>query len=491
MTYSGLISLGVTILGVVTGTIFVVMVTRRLSPEDFGLWTFIGSMISYISIAEAVIAYWTTRQIARGEKVGKSAVLTSALFSVGGLVVYVIAMLLLSNTLKINSSVMMLASALIPLAFLSSILNSICLGFKPQAVSYGTISFELSKIPFGFLFVVLTHLGISGALLATIAANTIKVIILAGMAKEQLRGAFTPHAIKFWLRMSWLTLYMSSFGTIFRLDVIVFSLMQNSLVGVAYWGAASTIGNLVSYSSVSQGLYSKLLATGKKEYAEDNMKKTMYFAIPTLAASIVFAKPILNILNPVYVDGANIVIFLSLSSLVQILMGLSFSILESYEKIDIDKQTAFRKYIKSNLFLTPTLRFILSISYVIILAITLFLLKNMHASSIDMVTAWALASFVVHIPFMTYGLILIKRKYDIGFPFKDVLKFSAATLLTSVIIYFISLHVLKYSISIYDFIPRFLPVFALGAGIYFGCTYAIDKSTRIMFKGIINELKSR
>ena len=139
MTYSGLISLCVTILGVVTGTIFVVMVTRRLSPEDFGLWTFIGSMISYISIAEAVIAYWATRQIARGEKVGKSAVLTSMLFSVGGLVVYVIVMLLLSNTLKINSSAMMLASALIPLAFLTSILNSICLGFKPQAVSYGTI----------------------------------------------------------------------------------------------------------------------------------------------------------------------------------------------------------------------------------------------------------------------------------------------------------------------------------------------------------------
>jgi hypothetical protein len=490
VTYSGLISLGVTILGVVTGTVFVVMVTRRLSPEDFGLWTFIGSMISYISIAESVVAYWTTRQIARGEKVGKTAVLTSMLFSTVGLIVYVIVMISLSNALKINSSAIMLASALIPLAFLSSILNSICLGFKPQAVSYGTISFEISKIPLGFLFVVLTSLGINGALLSTIGASIIKVVILAAMAKEQLKGILNRQAIKYWIKMSWLTLYMSSFGTIYRFDVIVFSLIVNSLVGVAYWGAASTIGNLVSYSSVSQGLYSKLLSTGKKEYAEDNMKKTMYFALPALGASIIFARPILHILNPAYDIGSIIVIFLSLSSLVQILMGLSFGILESYEKIDVDKQANFRKYFRSNLFLTPTLRFILSCLYIPILAVSLLFLKNEHASLLDMVTMWSIISFAIHIPFMAYGLILINRKYSIGFPFKDVLKFGGVTLLASLIVFLVSSQTLKYSTSVFDFLPKFIPLFALGAGIYFGFTYAIDKSTRNMFKGIIKELKN-
>ena len=68
VTYTGLIALVTSLVGVFTGTVFVIIVTRRLTPDDFGLWTLIGTVISYVLVVEPIISYWTTRQISRGEK---------------------------------------------------------------------------------------------------------------------------------------------------------------------------------------------------------------------------------------------------------------------------------------------------------------------------------------------------------------------------------------------------------------------------------------
>ena len=64
-------------ISVITGLVFVLMVTRRLSAEEFGTWALIGSMITYFLISETIIDFWTIRQVARGENVGRT-----SLFSV-------------------------------------------------------------------------------------------------------------------------------------------------------------------------------------------------------------------------------------------------------------------------------------------------------------------------------------------------------------------------------------------------------------------------
>ena len=66
VAYSGLLGFAVAIGGVFAGLAFTVIVTRQLTPEEFGVWAVIGSMTSYSIAAEPIISYWTTRQIARG-----------------------------------------------------------------------------------------------------------------------------------------------------------------------------------------------------------------------------------------------------------------------------------------------------------------------------------------------------------------------------------------------------------------------------------------
>ena len=233
VTYSGLISFLVSVVGLITGTIFVVIVTRQLSPEDFGLWTLIGSLVSYVTIVNPIVTYWTTRQIARGEEVGKTALSTNTLFSIGGLLVYSIIAVAVSFTLEVDLFVLLLAAGLIPTIFLENILNSIALGYKPQSVSYGIVVFESAKIPLGFTLVVFMELGIIGAIITSIVASLLKIIILVILTREKLIGKIKRDVIKFWLRLSWLTLYMSVFGFIRRLDVLLVSFITGSLVGLS------------------------------------------------------------------------------------------------------------------------------------------------------------------------------------------------------------------------------------------------------------------
>lgn len=492
VTYSGLIAFGVALISVITGTIFVIMVTRKLTPDELGLWTLIGSIVGYVAIIDPIVTYWTTRQIARGERVGKTALATNALFSIGGFGIYSIIALYVSYSLGTDFWILFLASALVPLTFFSNTLNSICLGFRPQAVSYGMIAFESSKIPLGIIFVVLIPLGIIGALIATIGASIANVVLLIYLSKEQIVGVIKKNVIKFWLKMSWLSIYGSSYGLIWKFDVLVFSLLTTSLVGLAYWGIAAAVTNIVAYTGkISDALYPKLIATGKNEIAVENLKRSLYFAIPILAANIIFVKPILNIMNPIYIDGVYIVIIISIRAFVNIFMGFFFTILEGKESIDENKNATFKQYIHSNLFLKPTLMIALSIAYVASLVVFLVFFKTPEMNDIFLVTIWALILLGMTTIFMIIGMILVRKQYKITFVYTPILKYSGAAILASIIVYYVSEKVFVYTESIFDFLPQVIPVLLLGGGIYFGITYLIDKSTKVLFHSILNELRKK
>lgn len=490
VTYSGLIAFLVGLLGIITGIIFTILVTRKLDSQELGLWTLIGSLVSYVVIVEPVISYWTSRQIARGEKIGKTAVVLSGIFSIGGSITYFIIAIFVSPELKVDLTPILLASALVPITYLNNTLNGIILGYKPQGVSYGMVAFEVSKLPLGFVLVHVSELGIVGAILATILASLTKTVVLLLLAKEQLANGFSVENIKFWLKLSWIPLYNGGSGLIYSLDVLVYSIITHSVIGLAYWGTASAISNLVSHSGqISHALYPKMIATGKKTFAEENLKRFVFFAIPILFASIVFAKPALHILNPIYADGYLVVIILTIRTFVYVLTNTFYNILSAYETADVDKNTSTKKYLKSRFFSLPTMNYIMTISYVSALGVSLLVIGS-SSPELHLVTVWSGILLATSIPFMVYGLRAVRKHYQINLPYLLMLKFSIIAFVSSVIIYYLENTFLIYTESIYDFLPQLIPLIVFGGCIYFGICYISDKSTRDLFKAIINEIKS-
>jgi len=232
-----------------------------------------------------------------------------------------------------------------------------------------------------------------------------------------------------------------------------------------------------------------LLAVGKKEFAEINLKRVMFVAIPLLGASIIFAKPALHVLNPIYSDGVYIAIILSLRSFTLLISSICFNILQAFENVDINKDASFKQYIKSKLFVLPTLNYFSFGSYVAILALFLFSISDFSSIESDTVTIWSLIYLITTIPLMIYGLISIKRKHEVQMPINAIAKFSGITIIVSVTIFFLSETSLVYTESVYEFLPQLIPLLALGAVMYFGIMYIIDRDTRKLFKSIIREIR--
>jgi O-antigen/teichoic acid export membrane protein len=72
---SGITSFISQVIGYVTGIVFTIMVSRRLSEKDFGAWAYVGTLISYAVIPTDLFGLWITRDSSRGKKVLFPAVL--------------------------------------------------------------------------------------------------------------------------------------------------------------------------------------------------------------------------------------------------------------------------------------------------------------------------------------------------------------------------------------------------------------------------------
>ncbi len=489
VTYSGLIAFAVSIISVVTGTIFVVMVTRRLSPEDLGLWTLVGTLVTYVLIIRPMITYWSTRQLSRGEEIGKTTIITSSLFSVFASIAYLGFAFYFAYTTEANLHVFLLATILVPLSFIFGALNSIGIARRPQSISYGLVVFEITKIPIGLLLVVILDLEVIGAILTVILADSARLILISIMVRHEIHGKIKTKNIKFWIHMSWLTIYQNFSSFVRSLDVVVFTVLTGSLVALAYWAIAKTVSTFVAHSEkMTQGLYPKIIATKQKEFAEEALRRTMFFAIPTLCLSIIFVKPILYILNPIYVDGVLIVIVMCVRSFAFMFNNISFEILGAYDVVDENKQTSVKKYIKSKLFVLPTLYYITFGIYIAILVIYLVFIQSPETTDVELVTIWSIIYLAISIPLTIYGMIAIRIKHQIKLPAKSILKYLLIALLSSGITFILLQdHVIYYE-SVYEFIPQLIPLFLLNISIYFGLTYITDSSTRKLFKLIINEL---
>jgi len=488
VTYSGLVAFSISLVSVITGLIFTLIVTRRLSIEEFGLWTLLGSLISYVIIYEPIISFWVSRQIARGVEVGKTAFTTSGFFALPSFLIYIAMIFFVSGSTDTDFQPLLLASILVPLTFISNTLTGINLGHKPQAISYGLLFFEIFKIPVALVFVYFLELGIYGAIIAVIIAFMVKLIIQIHFAKPKLSGIFDINQLRYWIKLSWLPMYGKIPAFIWTLDVLIYSTIIGSVTSLAYYGAAAAVGALVAHAGmISQGLYPKLLSGGKTKFFEENFSKLLYFLIPLLCITIFFSKAGLFVLNPIYEGAFLIVIVFSIRAAFYIIMGTFNKTLQGLEKVDESKITKFSLLIKSKLFLVPTLNLIHYSSYVIGLAIMLLIFVPQGFSELDLILWWVLISLIIQIPFTIITGIIVYKKIHFRFPKLIFTKYLIGALVMTLVFVLTNESILVYDISIFIFLPRLILEVIICGVTYLGVTWLLDKKIRLLFKSILLE----
>ena len=196
VTYSGLISFVIGLLSIITGLVFTIIVTRQLSPEQLGSWTLIGGLIVYVMVIEPMISYWATRETARDVKSGKTALVSSTIFSTIAITIYLIIALVVSENSQVSRETLFFAAILIPVTFINRILSAINYGWQPHVERYGFLAAEISKIPAGILFVYFLQMGVEGAIIATFIGNIVSISVLIVFGRRKLKGSFSFDFVK-------------------------------------------------------------------------------------------------------------------------------------------------------------------------------------------------------------------------------------------------------------------------------------------------------
>ena len=196
VTYAGLISLIGGIISIFTGVIFTLIITRSVTPEEYGTWGLIVGLITYVSLIGPIVSYWSTRDTARNIQSGKTAVLSSILLSIGAISIYILISYLMGNYTNVERNVLLFAAILIPTMFVNGILMAINLGWKPHAISYGTIAYGISSIPLALFLIYYLDFGVAGIIISVFLANIASIIILFFYAKEKIINQFDKKILK-------------------------------------------------------------------------------------------------------------------------------------------------------------------------------------------------------------------------------------------------------------------------------------------------------
>jgi len=490
VTFSGLIAFVVGVVSVFTGLIFVLIITRNLTPIEFGTWGLIGATLNYLLISEVIINYWTVRQIARNEPVGKTGLMSSTFFMLSSVPIYLAYVYFTSDQSNVIFDAMLFGIILIPVYFFSTALVQINTGHKPHVVSYGNLVFEFTKIPIALVLIIFLELGIAGAIMTLLLSYISRIIIQIYFAKNILRPKFQFVILKNWIKLSYIPLYNTAANYLKNLDVLLYPIIIGSVIGVAYYFAAFTISNIIIHSSlIAQALYPKLLAEGKYKTISENFSLMLYFAIPLTTLTVLFAKPGLFALNPEYQFADTIVMILSFKILLTVFHIYFQQILLGLENIDVQPDVKFSKILHSNLFQIPTINIIEYLSYIIIFI--MLLTFNSNISDLDLVLWWVLLAFLVEIPVVVYLFILVKNIIDFSIKYAEIIKYIFAASMVIVTYLTTSDYIIKYNERINDFLPGVIIEGLICISIYLGITYAVDVKTRKIFHSVLSEVSNK
>ena len=156
-------------------------------------------------------------------------------------------------------------------------------------MSIGILGFEISKIPFGVLFVYVMKMGVEGAIIAIALAYSMSSIILFIFAKDQIKDKINYSYIKKWFKLSWISTCPQISILITRLDMLIFTIFTGGVTGLAYYSVAFAISSLpMQASGISRAVYPKLLSEEKGNFLQENLTKVFYFVFPLTAISLTF-----------------------------------------------------------------------------------------------------------------------------------------------------------------------------------------------------------
>jgi hypothetical protein len=488
LKFVGLVSLVANVIGALAGLAFIILVVRRLSPDDVGIWQWINRIITYALIPAFILNFWVGRFVARDYTNSRTAVVLSSILSIPALIVYLLLVPTLAGAVQAPIIVLLIAAAFIPLHYLNTTMSSIAGGIKPQNVGYSSISFESVKVFLAFALVFTLQLALIGAILSVEVAVAVQVVILVTLMRKYLHGNLKKDVAKQWFSYSWLSGYLSQSTILLTFDVVIVVALAGSQAAVvlAYFTVAIVIGALVRLAgSLATGLYPKLLRGGKVTDIEVVLSLALMFGIPMLVGTMILARPLIYLYGPTYIVVETMTRIFVISTFLDVFSDITDFILLG--TVDVDKaKPTFRELAKSRLFLLPSVNLVMGSCYLITLYLVLsFFMSGSPLGPVQIGILWAASLVCVKLPFVLYRLWFSRRVTKFRIPYRPIARYLAAAAVMGIVLVS-CLQFVVYVPSIYQFFVYPLLLVGIGAVTYLTTLFLIDKEFRRLVRAILH-----
>ena len=482
---TGLVVFGGKVFSAFTGLLFLIMAARWLVPKQLGLWEVVIDLVAFSSYPIGIVAYWATRDIARGRLVGRTAFALSVVMSGLGLLMYFFFSFVTRSSLAASPLLpFLLGSLLVPLSYWSQVAQSIVAGYRPVVVGYSLVVSEPIKIAVAYEALYVYRLGIEGVILALLVSYLVTCLFSTYMVRGATREQLQRSVAKQWIKLSWLPVVSYLPPLFLTADTYIASLGFGTAVAGVY-GPAFTVASIVGYSStLALSLYPLLLRGGNERLPAISIEFSTLFGIPLAVGGVVLAAPILHVFGTKYMQGS---LGLSILSVMFLFQAVSLTIdwtLLGTEKVDVGIEKGFMSLVRSNLLYVPLVNICAALTYLAgMFAALSFAFSNGMGLSVA-VALWALVQLCVTVLFL---IIKARRASRLATLFRGwkVAYYMASAIVMGFAVDMFSRVVLDSSASTIVYGIELFAVIALGAVVYFSILYAIDPEFRAMARRLL------
>jgi len=488
LQYSGLIIFSSQIIGVATGLIFTLLLTRNMNVAQFGIYTNIFDYIGYFTLFSGLLPFWATRFVARNKegaaKTSSIAQLVMALVSMAIYfpVIFLVYTLAIAPKIKTEAylPIFLIAGFYILTVYMIGVFENILQPIKPQAIGYGFLIEEVIKVSVAAVLI----LGLKQLFIGAVSALILSCVVQMGYYVWLLGDEFKQKAnwsyLKEWLKGSTVLAYSYIGGQLLSFALILLFFYGGPSTR-AYYQAAFSFASVISYSlSISTALYPKLLAkNSSNEQVGTTFRTVMMLAIPLATLAMVLSVSFLTILKSAYSAAWPVLITLSIYTLLQVVSSFYATCVLGVEAFDAEGKISLRQLIGSKIFKVFTLSYIQA---AIALPLTYFVLTRLPVSgSVD--AAVYVVMILIGAQLSTFIGLYWFMHHAISIPVAwiSIVKYVLAALLMAAI-----LLLLPTTTTLLITIGKAIA----GFGIYSVLLVAIDKQARQLIGLIWAEIKS-
>jgi len=482
---SGALMFAANLVGYLTGFLFTIFITRRLSEEEFGVWALIGSFITYSLMPFNLVSSWISRDAARGKKILSSAATLFLLLTPISIMIYFSMALGSAAAIKYDLGVMAFGIIVLIPYILLSLGTAIQLGYAPQNLGIARILFEVSKVAVAFYLVVILRLGLIGAFISLSIAYLLQASILLQKSKQLFQKQVSRGLIAKWLKGAPVNTIQMVNNVLATTDIILIGIITGQAVLVGYWQAAIAASALVvSSSALMRGLSPRLISGGSQRDLDKAFDFTTMLMIPMLFGFLVLSRDILWILRPTYSSVWIASCLLALAGVIRTIGNFGSVAILGTDRFDQKDDVPLKEFFASKIFILNKVSLILTSLYVVSVAIYLFIVKNLVLDISGLITSIAAMSLVFRIVDALVKLRLMRRLTELRLTFRGVRNYIIASAIMTVIIYILRIRIGSLPVKAIEAAVPILMLIIVGAIIYASTLYLISQEFRSFLKDI-------